>query len=300
MPTYNREHMLERTLSGIFAQKADPASWHLTVVDNASTDNTRQMLERYSQRWSNFDFVVNERNLGLFGNLNRCMDLARTEKYMIVHSDDDIAPTLIAAVLDFLDRHSDVQMCFGSCRARFDATGEVISNWYKSRDIGNVERVLESKEFLSILIKSTSNFVFAPTVVYDRNFFTSELRYSEQFKYTSDLDLWFRAALKDPKIGFIPQPHITCGIHSGRLSHRNADTMRLEALAIFRKYLGILQEGDDTDIVNRRLTLFINLKLRVLKVAIQFHLVPGFKTRRLIATWLDYLAPINRRPRDID
>jgi glycosyltransferase involved in cell wall biosynthesis len=291
MPTYNREHMLERTLSGIFAQDANPASWHLTVVDNASTDGTRQLLEQCMTRWPNLDFVVNERNLGLFGNLNRCMTLARTEKYMILHSDDDVDATLVSSVLNFLDRYPKVQMCFGSCRARFDDTGEVIPNWYKSRIIGDTERVLGSGELASALVRSASNFIFAPTVVYDRSFFTSDLRYSTDYEFTSDLDLWFRVALKDPTVGFMPQPHITCGIHSGRLSHKHADSMRLEAVAVIRKYLAIIRSGPDTHIVNERLASFIEMKLRSYEFAIRHHLVPGFKLRRIIASMLELFAP---------
>ena len=287
--------MLEHTIAGIFAQDADPRLWHLTVVDNASTDDTRLLLEHCTKRWANFDFVVNERNLGLFGNLNRCMDLARTDKYMIVHSDDDVDVGLVSSTLDFLGRHPDVQMCFGRCRARLDETGEVIAHWYRSKIIGDVERILDDKEFIYALVRSATNPVFAPTVVYDRAFFSAELRYSTELQFAADLDLWFRVALKDPKIGFIPQPQITCRIHRGRLSHKHADVMRLEALAIIRKYLAIVRSRGDADIINDRLALFIEVKLRMFEAAIRLHLVPGFKVRRRIASTLELLAPRARR-----
>jgi glycosyltransferase involved in cell wall biosynthesis len=295
MPTYNREHMLNRTLAGLFTQDANPALWHLTVVDNASTDNTTALLERCMQRWSNLDFVVNEKNLGLFGNLNRCMTLARTDKYMILHSDDDVDNRLVSSVLDFLGRYPNVQVCFGTCRARFEDTGVVIQNWYKSRIIGDVERILQRGELASALIRSASNFIFAPTVVYDRKFFTSDLRYSTDYEFTSDLDLWFRVALKDPIVGFMPQPQITCGIHSGRLSHKHADAMRLEAIAVIRKYLAISRESDAGHLMDERLAFFIEMKLRTYEFAIRHHLMPGFKVRRGIASLLEVLTPQTRR-----
>jgi hypothetical protein len=162
--------------------------------------------------------------------------------------------------------------------------------------LGDVERILGSKEFISTLVRSASNFVFAPTVVYDRNLFTPELRYSEQFKYTSDLDLWFRVALRDPRVGFMPRPQITCGIHRDRLSHRHADSMRLEALAIIRNYVSILRRGHDAELINSRLAMFIEVKLRMYEAAIRLHLIPGFRLRRVIASALDFLAPrVTRR-----
>ena len=288
--------MLARTLSGVFSQDAAPSLWHLTVVDNASTDNTRQILDEYSARYPNFDFVVNERNLGLFGNLNRCMNLARTQKYMIVHSDDDIDSRLVSSILCFLDRHPDVQMCFGASRARLEETNEVVSHWYRSRIVGEKERVLRGDQLLSALMFSGSNFIFAPTVVYDKEFF-GQLSYSSEFEYASDLDLWFRAALMLPNVGFIPEPLITCGIHGGRLSAKHADRMRLEAITIWRRYLAIVRNRSDLQMVGTRFALLLAAKLRVFELAIRLHVVPGFKLRRKLFALLDRLE---RRSRSSD
>lgn len=291
MPTYNRAHMLERTISTLYLQDADPAVWRLTVVDNASTDSTRDYLQACAARWSNFDYIINERNLGLFGNLNRCMDLARTQKFMIVHSDDDVDSSLVSSVLSFIDRHPAVQMCFGACRALMEDTGEMIPRWYDSKILGDRDRILSSNEFLGALMRSASNFIFAPTVVYDRTFFSSDLRYSQDYKLTSDLDLWFRVALRDPIVGFMSVPRITCRIHSERLSHGHAKAMRLEAVAIIRKHLGEIRLHGPRAVINTRLALFISAKLRLFELAIRFGLVPAFKARRMIMSALESLVP---------
>jgi glycosyltransferase involved in cell wall biosynthesis len=291
MPTYNRAHMLERTISTLYLQDADPAVWHLTVVDNASTDSTRDYLQACTARWSNFDYIINERNLGLFGNLNRCMDLSRTQKFMIVHSDDDVDASLVSSVLSFIDQHPAVQMCFGACRALLEDTGEIIPRWYDSKILGERDRILSSYEFLGVLMRSASNFIFAPTVVYDRTFFSSDLRYSQDYKLTSDLDLWFRVALRDPIVGFMSVPKITCRIHSERLSHGHAKAMRLEAVAIIRKHLGEIRHHGPKAVINTRLALFISAKLRLFELAIRFGLVPAFKARRMIMSALESLVP---------
>ena len=291
MPTYNRARMLERTISTLYLQDADPALWHLTVVDNASTDGTRDYLDTCAARWSNFDYVINERNLGLFGNLNRCMDLSRTQKFMIIHSDDDVDASLVSSVLDFIDLHPTVQMCFGTCRALLDDTGEIIPRWYDSKIVGERDRILLSNEFLGALMRSASNFIFAPTVVYDRTFFSSELRYSQDYEFASDLDLWFRAALRDPIVGCMSVPRITCRIHSERLSHGHAKAMRLEAVAIIRKHLGAIRRHGPKAVINTRLALFISAKLQLFEFAIRSGLVPAFKARRMVMSALESLVP---------
>ena len=287
MPTYNRAHMLERTLSGIFDQTADPREWHLTVVDNASTDDTQALLRKFASKHANFDFSVNERNLGLFGNLNRCMDFARSEKYMIVHSDDTVEPTLIQAVLEFLSRHAEVTMCFGNCKAYIEETGELLPHWYRSKSIGDVERVLGSRDLLSALLSSASNFIFPPTVVYSQSLFTPDLRYSDEFHYAADIDLWLRAAVRSPVVGFISEPLVTCQIHAERLSAKHATAMRMEYLKIMRRHITSTYGRFDLHYVNRGHVALIRLRLILIEIAIRLNLIPSFKVRRQIASVLD-------------
>jgi len=170
-------------------------------------------------------------------------------------------------------------------------TGEMIPRWYDSKILGDRDRILSSNEFLGALMRSASNFIFAPTVVYDRTFFSSDLRYSQDYKLTSDLDLWFRVSLRDPIVGFMSVPKITCRIHSARLSHGHAKAMRLEAVAIIRKHLEEIRHHGPKAVINTRLALFISAKLRLFELAIRFGLVPAFKARRMIMSALESLVP---------
>jgi len=283
MPTFNRAHLLEKTIGAILRQDANQEWWKLTVVDNASTDGTRSLLERLSSIHRNLDFTVNETNLGLFGNLNRCMDLAQTDKYMIIHSDDFVEPNLVSTVVGMLERHPDINMWFSPPRAFFEKTGEMIDHWYQSKIIGDQARLLNHREFISALLRSSSNFIFAPTVVYDRNFFTADLRYSNEYGYTSDLDLWFRAGARQPSVGFIPTPLITCVIHSERLSEQHARQMRLEALSIVRKYSRMFRKHPDFQLFGSRTWSVIQLRLFLFSLAVRLNLIPDFRMRRRIA-----------------
>ena len=50
IPTYNRCDLLEKTLRNVFSQE-----WiekvEVLVVDNASTDNTSEMIKKYNVRY---------------------------------------------------------------------------------------------------------------------------------------------------------------------------------------------------------------------------------------------------------
>ena len=46
IPTFNRSKFLERAIDSIFSQTYK--NWELIVVDNSSTDDTRDMLKKFS------------------------------------------------------------------------------------------------------------------------------------------------------------------------------------------------------------------------------------------------------------
>jgi glycosyltransferase involved in cell wall biosynthesis len=286
MPTFNRAHMLGRTLESVFAQTASRKDWQLTVVDNCSTDNTRALLDDYASRFENFDYTVNESNIGLFGNLNRCMDLARTPKFMIIHSDDAVEATLVEDVARFIGAHPAVQFAFGQCRARLDGGRELIDQWYRLEMLGSESRMLAPGELTTALFASGSSFIFPPTVLYDREFFRG-LRYSQDYRFAADLDLWFRVAFAGASAGMIAKPLLTCEIHDGRLSATNADEMRREAIAIYRKYLEQLPEAGVPHHLSQGQLRLVRTKLHLFSIAIRLNLVPGFRARRKIAALIE-------------
>ena len=287
LPTHNRVDILPATLDMILAQDADSSLWHLTVVDNCSDDGTVELLQRYADRFPNVDFTVNERNLGLFGNLNRCMDLARTKKYMIIHSDDWVAANLVSRALKAIDDFPDAGMMFGPCRAHIEETGEILERWHNSSIMGENDRLMSHQTFISALLSSGSNFIFPPTVIYDQDLFTPNLRYPVTYRFTSDLQLWLDAASRGSKIAYYSDPLITCNIHRGRLSHKNAKPMRLEYVSICRNYLRNLRDNPDLHELDSKAMRLIRLKLFIFEIVILLGLVPSFKTRRWIAVILE-------------
>lgn len=45
--TYNREHLLERTIKSVLAQTF--SNFEYVIVNDGSTDNTAQLIEKYSK-----------------------------------------------------------------------------------------------------------------------------------------------------------------------------------------------------------------------------------------------------------
>jgi len=104
IPTYNRSEMLRRTLQSVIAQTF--TNFEVIVSDNASTDDTEAVVASFGD--SRVRCLRLDENIGMLGNLTRCLHLGDAPYVMVLHSDDLIRPGLLAAAVDVLDTHRDV------------------------------------------------------------------------------------------------------------------------------------------------------------------------------------------------
>ena len=83
-PVYNGGDYIEQTIRSILAQTYE--NFQLIVCDNCSTDNTEEIVRSFKD--PRIFYNRNERNLGLVGNANRCLELAEGDYVHILHHDD--------------------------------------------------------------------------------------------------------------------------------------------------------------------------------------------------------------------
>lgn len=90
IPVYNGERFIAATLACLAAQTRKPD--RLVILDNGSTDRTKEMVAAAAGLQP--EYRLNERNLGMFGNMNRALDLAPETDYLhVLHADDLIKPS---------------------------------------------------------------------------------------------------------------------------------------------------------------------------------------------------------------
>lgn len=97
VPTYNGEKYLEEALNSILSQTFN--DYEVIIVDDQSTDNTIDISKKFSEKDQRIHCYQNKKNLGLVGNWNKCIELARGEWIKFVFQDDLIAPTCIEELL---------------------------------------------------------------------------------------------------------------------------------------------------------------------------------------------------------
>jgi hypothetical protein len=112
IPVFNREELVRTALESALRQPGEDLE--ILVVDNASTDRTWEVLQSY--RDPRLRLVRNDRNLGLFGNFNRCIFLARGRYVLTLCSDDRLADGFLPVARELFDR--DPSLAIVSSRGR--------------------------------------------------------------------------------------------------------------------------------------------------------------------------------------
>jgi glycosyltransferase involved in cell wall biosynthesis len=108
IPAYNYGRFLPRAIDSVLAQEY--RDFELIVVDNASEDDTPAVLARYGER---IEAHRNKRNLGLFGNFARCLELARGEHVKFLAADDWLHPAYLGEAVALLDANPTAAIVSG-------------------------------------------------------------------------------------------------------------------------------------------------------------------------------------------
>jgi cellulose synthase/poly-beta-1,6-N-acetylglucosamine synthase-like glycosyltransferase len=202
IPTYNRAGMVRDAIRSALAQTY--RNIEVLIVDNASTDTTASVVSSFSDL--RLRYVRNERNLGLFGNFNRCIELAQGKYLHILHSDDMIPPGFTAACVGFLEEHPEVAFTFTG--VEIEAGGVVTTLDYR-----NHTEIFPLPEGFRRILRDR-NVVACPSVVGHRGIFQKYGGFSLVYPYASDLALWLQisrgeavAFLSGTRVRYRQGPH---------------------------------------------------------------------------------------------
>ena len=109
-PNYNHARYLPRRLDSILNQTFQ--DFELIILDNASTDNSREVIESYAKD-PRVKAIFNPVNNGsTFKQWNLGLSHARGEYIWFAESDDYADPSLLETLVDRLDRHPNVGLAY--------------------------------------------------------------------------------------------------------------------------------------------------------------------------------------------
>lgn len=219
-PVYNAEKYIAETIESILGQTFD--DFEFIVIDDQSTDKTRMVVEKYAKQDSRIKLYRNKKNLGIAGNRNRGVSLARG-KYIVWQDADDISlPTRLEKQFTFMESNPDVAIC-GSSLQFFDESGDLSVRRYATDDA-----TLRSTIF-------RFSPVAQPSAMIRKKSLESVGEYDLKWPPAEDLDMSFRIGARY-KLANVPETLVRYREHPNSATFKKLKTMELNTIKIRQKY----------------------------------------------------------------
>lgn len=136
--TYNRAEQLMVTLGSVAMQNAEAESWECIVVDNNSSDNTRERVEAFKSEHNSLNIrYIFEQNQGLSYARNAGIVASRGDIVAFIDDDERIVSDFVSAYIDLFDQHPDAMAAGGEIIAEYPTGRPRWMSRYTERPIAN-------------------------------------------------------------------------------------------------------------------------------------------------------------------
>src|SRR5262249_1689145 len=143
IPNFNHAKYLPRSVSSFLNQPLLPCE--IIIVDDASTDNSLEVLDSLAKKHPLIRVLRNEQNMGCNASMNRAMDQARGDYVLFTAADDEIRPGVFQHATRLLSANPQAALCSGIAEWRDTRTGQ---SWYNGGGMPNKECYLTPAEMV--------------------------------------------------------------------------------------------------------------------------------------------------------
>jgi len=218
IPTFNRAAFLREAIDSVLSQTEK--DFELIIVDDGSTDATREMVATHENRMRYFY----QPNAGASAARNLGIRHAAGKFITFLDSDDLWLPKKLARQIAWMSTHPEIMLCY---------TDEI---WIR-RGVRVNQKKIHAKAGGWIYPLCLPRCIISPSsVLMRRELFEAVGVFDEQLPICEDYDLWLRVVSRF-EVGFLAEPLIVKrGGHSDQLSHREFGIDRYRIAALLKIY----------------------------------------------------------------
>lgn len=219
IPTYNAAQYVGEAIESVLNQTFK--DYEIVVVDDGSTDNTEELLQKYVDRIR----YIKQKNGGEGAARNRGIREAHGEWVAFLDADDLWLPHKLKVQMEFVEQHPDVDFIYGDTSV-FD------SNRVLSKSVFSERQPHEGRIIKNLL---RENCVPILSVIARKKCFEKSGLFKEGMKYCTDYEMWLRFA-KYFKFGYVNEVVASCRKHEKGVS-QNMEQMHKTHLNILNTTL---------------------------------------------------------------
>lgn len=199
IPNYNYAQFLDQRIESILKQTY--TDYELILLDDASTDNSIEILNKYKQHPRVSQIVVNKYNSGTpFKQWMKGILLARGEWIWIAEADDLCKPSFLETCMYYIELDKEKAAICNVGSSYIDKKGNIINRpvqkWEKEEQ-RNPAISYDGKKFAEFILYWYNNIPNASGVLFKREYALQiqDLTWTTM-RYCGDWLFWFELALK--------------------------------------------------------------------------------------------------------
>ena len=204
--SYNRARFIIEALESVFNQDFDKNLFEVIVVDNNSTDNVMEVLQKYKELHPSYNFrFYNEPNQGVAFTRTRLAKEAVGEIVAYLDDDSTAEPGWLKYMVEFYDAHPDVYSIGGKIIPRMlveipDWYSKYLSGLLGSYDLGKKVMRMKGAKY-----PCGANMSFRKKVFEEIGYFNTELgRSGTGLLATEEKDIYLRILKQGHKVYYLP------------------------------------------------------------------------------------------------
>ena len=245
LPVYNRLRFLPSAFESIRSQTYQ--NWELIVVDDGSTDGTREAVARLTSGWSRPVRYLYQDNRGAYAARNTGIEHAKGNYIAFFDSDDYWLRHHLKSCVVGLESAPEVDRLSGACRVVRHADGSTIipSTFYegrrprpflrlRSRSVGPL-RIIDDVDAVRCAILGGVNCGLQSAVFRRRVFEKGRFR-TDFHNEAEDALFMIRLLASGGKVAFLDQVHVHYNVH---YSHSSA--VGFGGATSIAKHIGIIE-----------------------------------------------------------
>lgn len=219
IPTYKRPKLLRRALQSVLNQTF--SNFQICVYDNASQDETAQIVDEAAKADKRVKYFCHSRNLGALENFRFGISRVQTPFFSILQDDDALLPQFYEEAISGFRRYPDAKI-FGGKSLAFNSEGRFL---FSRPQLGSKETFYPAPQGL---LKSISGSIFRHLIwnsVLFRSEITHDVKFDPAVGVTADIDFMLNAAARFPMV-FSPRPLALLEVH-GENIHQGIPGMQI-------------------------------------------------------------------------
>jgi len=218
IPAYNHGRFLADTLKSALDQSF--ADMEIIVSDNRSSDHTQEVVMAIVERDARVRYVLAPEHLGMQGNFNRCLELARGRYIKFLCADDMLEPRCVERMLAaFRDERTALVGCARRILPEDGGSGRVLG--YAAGDVTSSGTEAIHRCFFR------GNLIGEPTAVMFRRADAKD-GFRAQYQQLVDLDMWFRL-LEKGRFTFLAEALCSIREHGAQATRSSIASGRVSA-----------------------------------------------------------------------